>query len=277
MPELPEVETLKNSIEPKILGDSIISITKNRPNLRYMLPDFEMAINTTIISCLRRAKYLLLNLSNETTLVIHLGMSGQLIFQTPAIAPSKHDHIIFKLSGSTLIYRDPRRFGLVDLLPSPQLEQHKYFASLGPEPLSDAFNAAYLQKALAKRSTPIKQAIMDNKIVVGVGNIYASESLFKSAIHPVRPANSLNIDVLELLVTNIKDTLTQAIKAGGSSIKDFVSSDNNSGYFQQQLLVYGREQQPCKICNTNIEKITQGERASFYCPLCQNDENPQTI
>ena len=269
MPELPEVETLRNSIQAKIVNKTILAITKNRENLRYLLPSFDVAQGAIIQSCERRAKYLLLRLSNQQTIIIHLGMSGQLLIHTDDLQNHKHDHVVFKLSDITLIYRDPRRFGMIDILPTNKLDQHKYFVSLGPEPLGNSFNATYLQNAITKRTSAIKQVIMDNHIVVGVGNIYASESLFKAKIHPYAIANQLTVIQLEKLVIAIKDTLSAAITAGGSSIKDFVDSNNNSGYFQQELAVYGKQALPCIKCSTSLEKITQGGRATFFCPQCQ--------
>lgn len=240
-----------------------------------------------ILSCQRRAKYLLLQCSTGS-LLIHLGMSGSLrVFQAQAPAPSKHDHvdIIFK-NGTLLRYRDPRRFGAIlwftktpslshnssktsNTLSDEDISHIPLLAHLGPEPLEQEFTGNYLYKKLKTQSRAIKLALMDNTIVVGVGNIYANESLFLAGILPTRPANTLNKKEYNKLVMMIKKVLLRAIEVGGSTLKDFVDSEGKSGYFQQEYYVYGRHSVPCKICTTTIQKTVIGQRGTFFCPHCQ--------
>ncbi|MCC2646673.1 MAG: Formamidopyrimidine-DNA glycosidase [Rickettsiaceae bacterium] len=271
MPELPEVETVRRSLEPFIIDKTIIGVETFRDNLRYPFPNNleELCINNKIISVERRAKYLILKLENNYNIIVHLGMSGRFTL-SPMREIVKHDHIIFTLEDNNILtLNDPRRFGLIDLIPQNEMASHKYFANLGPEPLTDDFNASYFLKAALRKSSPIKNFIMDSKIVVGVGNIYASESLHIASIHPERPANSLSAKEVERLVQAIKDVLNKAIIAGGSTLKDFVSGQGDAGYFQHNFLVYGKHGKTCAICNNIIEKMIQAGRASFFCKRCQ--------
>lgn len=271
MPELPEVETTKQSLQP-LLTQTVEDIYTSDFCLRRPIPDLSVLIGATLRTVQRRAKYLLLDFDkqNQThTLLIHLGMSGSL-GQYPTAQYRKHDHVIFSFEGRHLHYYDPRRFGMIVW----QQEAHRYLDHLGVEPLSEAFCGAllwaYIHKNPKKPLTrPIKSIIMDQTIVVGVGNIYAAESLFLSRIHPATPACLVRLDALECLAFYIKQTLQRAIAVGGTTLKDFVVGDNQTGYFQQTLLVYGRAGLDCVQCNTKLHQIKIAGRASVFCPNCQ--------
>ncbi len=271
MPELPEVETTKNGIRQQLQGQTIVQLQVYQPNLRWPVdPDLANHIVDQPIGTLtRRAKYILMPVG-QGSLIWHLGMSGSLRLLPPDDASPlrKHDHLLITLaSGWQLRYHDPRRFGA--LLWQPAGEQHPCLRHLGPEPLSSDFNAHYLQAALARKSQSIKQALMHNPLVVGVGNIYACESLFLAGIHPERPAKSLSLIELEALVQNVKQVLAAAITQGGTTLRDFVGGDGQPGYFAQQLYVYGRAQEPCRRCGQSIQQLKQGGRSTFYCSGCQ--------
>jgi len=268
MPELPEVETSCRGIEPHAKGEKIMSVCVRQPKLRWPVdPNLsELVANQKIEGVKRRAKYLQLQ-TEKGDLLIHLGMSGSLKIVTDQ-AVTKHDHLDILLSNGKIIrFNDPRRFGCV--LFNQQGRQHPLLINLGPEPLSDDFNAAYLQQKAKTRKGAIKNFIMNAQIVVGVGNIYAAESLFMSGIHPNRAANRVSFKRLTELVSMIKMVLEKAILAGGSSLKDFTGSDGKPGYFQQELLVYGRQNLPCVQCETSLKNLIIGQRASVYCPHCQ--------
>lgn len=270
MPELPEVETTKRGILPHLSGKSLTQIDVRVPKLRYPIPldTLNTLINHPLIAINRRAKYLLLHFES-LSLIIHLGMSGSLRILPPDTPWRKHDHWQLTFDHIALRYHDPRRFGF--LLTSDKPEEHSLLNTLGPEPLSDAFSATYLYNLLSKRKSPIKSCLMDNKVVVGVGNIYACESLFLAAIAPNRPANTLKKSDVTRLHQYIVDTLKKAILQGGSTLKDFVNPNGSPGYFAQTLHVYGREGLPCPRCkSTKIENIKIGGRSSFYCPHCQH-------
>ncbi len=270
MPELPEVEVTKLGISPHIINKTIGCVSIRHHQLRWPIPeDFSQCVTgQTILSVRRRAKYLLLQL-NTGIILIHLGMSGSLRFLTRLSVPEKHDHVdIVFTDGSLLRFRDPRRFGAV-LWFSGIISQHPLLAKLGPEPLELEFTAQYLFDRLKNQKRAIKLAIMDNAVVVGVGNIYANEALFRVNILPDRAANQLSLVQCQNLVQQIKEILTQAIQMGGSTLRDFVDSEGNAGYFQQTYAVYGRQNQPCPECGTRIEMIKLGQRSSFFCPNCQ--------
>ena len=276
MPELPEVETVVRGIAPHLKKHRITRVELRRPDLRMPFPaGFKKRLEGAAITTIsRRAKYILIGLDTAETLVIHLGMSGSLMFREQPF--KKHDHVIFTLdNGKKLVFNDPRRFGLMDLV--EDIHSHKLFKHLGVEPLSEAFNSVTLGASLKTRSGPIKTAIMDQKVVVGVGNIYASESLFQAHISPLRKASSLKKSEISALCKGIKNVLELAIKSGGSSIKDFVQSSGNPGYFQHRFEVYGRANKPC-LCAAKhgtlkltplVKKITQQGRATYYCSNCQ--------
>lgn len=273
MPELPEVETVRRGLEGAVVGATISSVTLRRSNLRTSFPDgfIDILTGRTIVNVARRAKYLLFYLESDLVLLAHLGMTGKFsvipVLTDEALSP--HDHVIFVLNdGRRLIYNDTRRFGLMDICTVSEVQTHKLLAHLGPEPLEDRFTAEYLKKALQKRNGPIKPAIMDQKIVVGVGNIYASEALFLSKISPLRPANGVGREI-PLFIASIHEVLGAAIKAGGSTLRDFAHLSGESGYFQHTFQVYGRKGEPCSQCRSPIVAIRQAGRATYYCEKCQ--------
>jgi len=270
MPELPEVETTCRGIAPRIQGETIEKVIIRQTKLRWPIPqNLNTKIKNQIInSVTRRGKYLLLT-TDMGTVIIHLGMSGSLRVIASNLAAEKHDHvdIVFK-NGTCLRLRDPRRFGAV-LFTADDPMQHKLLNNLGPEPLEKDFNTNYLFNKSRKRSVTIKSFIMDSKIVVGVGNIYASESLFKAGIHPKKAAGQVTKGKYSLLVKAIKTVLKAAIKSGGTTLKDFTKSDGKPGYFKQKLSVYGRKGEPCPICGKAITHSVIGQRATYYCTHCQ--------
>ena len=270
MPELPEVETTCRGISPHIESQTVSQVIVRQPKLRWPVsPELSTDLpQQRIQKVSRRAKYILISTGNGT-LIIHLGMSGSLRIIKPSMAIEKHDHVdILFHNGVGLRYTDPRRFGCL-LWTAQPIEEHKLIASLGPEPLTDNFHDDYFQLLAKSRRVPIKTFIMDGHVVVGVGNIYASESLFLAGIHPTRLTNNISAKRLKLLLKAIKEILTLAIEQGGTTLKDFVNSDGKPGYFQQTLAVYGRKNQPCHSCNTPIKQIVIGQRSTFYCPKCQ--------
>lgn len=273
MPELPEVETVMRGIAPEITSKVIEGVTHNRADLRIPFPKHfvQTLEGATIQSIQRRAKYLLIDIGRDQHWVIHLGMSGKVLLRDALPNDlNKHAHVITRFAdGSVMIYEDPRRFGLMTLVPR-NWQQHELFFHLGPEPLSDDFNAEYLHAKLRSKNTPIKHAIMDQTTVVGVGNIYACESLFRSRINPKTHACKISKTRCGYLVDNIKEVLSEAITSGGSTLRDYVRSDGSLGYFQHQFAVYGRENEPCAACSTPIRRSVQQNRSTFYCPSCQS-------
>ena len=270
MPELPEVEVTRRGIAPHLTGRRIAGVTVRNPNLRWPVPHHlgRTLAGLEIHQVTRRAKYLLLD-CGEGTLILHLGMSGSLRLLPASTPPQKHDHFDLKLDDGTLLrLTDPRRFGAI-LWASGDVLRHPLLAQLGPEPLTAAFDGNVLHARTRGRSASIKEVLMNSHIVVGVGNIYASEALFRAGINPKIAAGRIGISRCEKLVQAVKETLKLAIKAGGSSLRDYVNSDGNPGYFQQQYWVYDRTGQPCRKCGTLIRQIKQGQRSSFYCPHCQ--------
>ena len=269
MPELPEVETSRRGISPYILNNPIIRVQIHQPRLRWPIPQDlgKQLQGQQFTEIERRAKYLLCHTA-ETTLLLHLGMSGSLRILEQEVPRLKHDHIEWHFqSGHILRFNDPRRFGAV--LSCPATDTHPLLAKLGPEPLSDAFDGDYLYQQSRKRKAAVKTYIMDNQVVVGVGNIYASESLFMAGIDPRRPANQVSLKEYLCLSQHIKQILAQAIRLGGSTLRDFVNSDGKPGYFQQTLNVYSRDGQDCKQCQQPLQLTRLGQRASVYCPQCQ--------
>jgi formamidopyrimidine-DNA glycosylase len=273
MPELPEVETVCRGLAKTLPNRTVKEVRQNRGNLRLPFPATLKNIRGLKVAAIaRRAKYILIHFSNRQTLIVHLGMSGSLVV-TDQYIPEKHDHLILAMdNGITAVLNDPRRFGLVALAETKDLLQHRLFAHLGPEPLDHKFTAAYLAGKIKSKKTAIKLAIMDQRLVVGIGNIYASEALFIAGIDPQRKANSLKPADIKRLVAAIRRVLKRAIKAGGSSLRDYVQADGKLGYFQHQWAVYDKNGQKCKNCTCNIRKtggvrrITQGGRSTFYCP-----------
>lgn len=267
MPELPEVETTRNGLAPHVVGATVTGTVVRQRQLRWPIPD--LPLDGSIIRALtRRAKYLLIDCGNGT-LILHLGMSGSLRILPGGTPATAHDHFDLLLdNGKLMRLRDPRRFGAV-LWHEGDIDTHPLLASLGPEPLQEDFDARYLHQSLRGRSIAIKQALMDNHIVVGVGNIYANESLFRSGIKPQLAADKVSLPRCERLVAEIRATLAAAIAKGGSTLRDFVHSDGSSGYFQQEYFVYGRAGEACRRCGAAIKQIKQGQRSSFYCGTCQ--------
>jgi formamidopyrimidine-DNA glycosylase len=267
MPELPEVETTKNGLAPYLEGNTFVDVEVNFPRLRYPIPALEPILNKKISSITRRAKYLLINIENSPTMVIHLGMSGSLLLCKKDQPKIKHDHVVFTLkNGTELRYNDPRRFGSILLYDDVE----SFTSSLGMEPLEDEFNGNALYKMLqSKPKSNLKTTIMDGKILVGVGNIYACESLFLAGLSPLKKGKTVNKKQAENLAEIIKETLHKAIEAGGSTLKDFKHSDGKLGYFQHSFKVYGRGGEPCFVCKKPIAKIVIGQRSTFYCSKCQ--------
>jgi formamidopyrimidine-DNA glycosylase len=269
MPELPEVETTRLGLLP-LVGQSVSKVIIRNPSLRWPIPEHITQIlpNQTLIELKRRAKYIFARFEIGT-LILHLGMSGRICLLAKHEAPAKHDHFdIHFTDGQVLRLRDPRRFGAV-LWAYGDVAKHALISVLGPEPLDDVFEGAWLYQHVRTRSAPIKNAIMDSHLVVGVGNIYASESLFRARINPNTPANKLSKLACNRLVGEIKATLQDALLAGGSSLRDFFGADGNPGYFQQEYFVYGRTGQPCKVCGKAIKCIRLGQRSTFFCEHCQ--------
>ena len=270
MPELPEVETSRRGIEPHLKNRTITGIKIRQHKLRWPIPKNlpALASNKKIRQVGRRAKYINLQLDNGN-IIIHLGMSGSLRICKKDTPAEKHDHIDFIMSNKKILrLRDPRKFGCVLWTDQP-LNEHKLIKSLGPEPLDDATNADYLSAKATKRNCSIKSFIMNSHIVVGVGNIYASESLFKAGINPKRKAGNISKTRMIKLVDAIKQTLTDAIRQGGTTLRDFTSETGKPGYFAQQLQVYGRAGEPCRVCGSTVKQITQQQRSTFYCSTCQ--------
>ncbi|MFC4160259.1 bifunctional DNA-formamidopyrimidine glycosylase/DNA-(apurinic or apyrimidinic site) lyase [Chitinimonas lacunae] len=270
MPELPEVETTRRGIAPSLLGKSLAGATVRESRLRWPVPPDLAALvaGRTVEAVGRRAKYLLFDLGTGH-LILHLGMSGSLRFLHEAPPAVKHEHVDLLLSDSALLrYRDPRRFGAILWQPGPA-ELHPLLRDLGPEPLEAGFDGAYLEQALAGRRTAIKLAIMDARVVVGVGNIYANEALFRCGIAPQREAGELSRAECGQLADAIRLTLTESIAAGGSTLRDFVDSSGQPGYFQQHYFVYDRAGLPCHRCGQAISQTRLGQRSTYWCPYCQ--------
>lgn len=269
MPELPEVEITRRGIEPFVLGKAITGVTVRNPNLRQRVPRniARLVVGQKVRRLRRRGKYLLFE-CEAGSIILHLGMSGSLRVIEPQSAPRKHDHVDIVFGGSALRLRDPRRFGIV-LWTRGDSSRHPLLARLGVEPLSEKFSPEFLYEATRGRDVGIKQLLMNAGVIVGVGNIYANESLFKAGIHPRVHAKRLSRERCARLVDAVKETLVAAIAAGGSSLRDFVHSDGASGYFQQHYYVYDRAALPCRVCGTGIRVARLGQRSSFYCSTCQ--------
>ena len=268
MPELPEVEVTRRGIAPLVVGREITSIAVREPRLRWRIPPAVSALaGRAVRSVRRRGKYLLLD-CGDGHLIMHLGMSGSLRIVDPGAAPGKHDHFDLEAGGRVLRLRDPRRFGAVLWTQAP-VDEHPLIRHLGVEPLSRGLSAAHLHALTRSSAVQIKNFLMDGRRVVGVGNIYASESLFLAGIHPRVRAGRLSLERCARLVAAVKRTLRTAIRAGGSSLRDFVGSDGSEGYFQRRAWVYDRAGKPCRRCGTAVRRFVQGQRATFYCPRCQ--------
>jgi len=269
MPELPEVETSRRGIEPYLLNKKVTDVIIRQKQLRWPIPASlkKQLINQKIKSVDRRGKYILLR-TDAGTVILHLGMSGSLRILNKSINPEKHDHFDICFSHKVLRLRDPRRFGAVLWTKSDPL-LHKLLKDLGPEPLEDEFTAEYLYEQSRNRKIAIKTFLMNSHIVVGVGNIYANESLFAAGINPKRTACNISLARYRKLVPAIKSILTASIEQGGTTLKDFINEEGKPGYFQQTLAVYGRAAEACNHCGSVIKKITQTQRSTFYCSRCQ--------
>lgn len=286
LPELPEVETVRRGLEPAMAGKLIERADIRRPDLRWPFPE-NMAARLTghrVLGLRRRSKYILADLNSNETLIIHLGMSGRMLIQRPAgndmpggfhhgfPTPEKHDHVVLYMEESSrVVFNDARRFGAMDLCPTKELPTHKLLAGLGPEPLGNEFDEAYLSKVLKSRNSPIKSALLDQKLVAGLGNIYVCEVLWRAHISPIRKASTLSAKRTASLVPVIREVLQDAIDSGGSSLKDYRQADGDLGYFQHKFAVYGREGEPCRTpdCKGKINRVSQSGRSTFYCRLCQ--------
>lgn len=282
MPELPEVETVRRGLMPAMEGKIIARAEINRPDLRWPFPErmAERLAGQRVKTLGRRSKYLLLDLESAETLIIHLGMSGRMQIDDAATAEfhsnppvtQKHDHVVFHMQDQTRIaFNDARRFGAMDLVATDGIEQHWLIEKLGPEPLGNGFDADYLIEALEGKNTPIKSALLDQRIIAGLGNIYVCEVLFRTGISPQRKAGSLSQKRVASLVPAIRDVLGEAIESGGSSLRDHRQTNGELGYFQHNFSVYDREGQACvrEDCRTQIKRVVQSGRSSFYCPKCQ--------
>ncbi|MCF8473384.1 MAG: bifunctional DNA-formamidopyrimidine glycosylase/DNA-(apurinic or apyrimidinic site) lyase [Emcibacter sp.] len=280
MPELPEVETVKRGIIPLLEGRRLFQVIQRRDNLRIPLPDkfSERLRGRTIKRITRRAKYLLLHLDGQEIVICHLGMSGKMTLKAAKDRESpdkfeKHDHVIFESDRHDLvIFNDPRRFGLMTLCKEDALEQHPLFRHMGPEPLGNEFHGEYLFEKAQKSRSPIKTILLDQRVVVGLGNIYVCEVLFQAGISPEKKACLLKKEEVEKMIPIIREILTRAIEAGGSTLKDYARIDGELGYFQHEFKVYGREGEACGTpsCDDKIKRITISGRSTFYCPSCQD-------
>lgn len=280
MPELPEVETVRLGLSPAMEGQTIERLDVNRPNLRFPFPDkFKARVEgATITRMGRRAKFLVTELSTGEALIMHLGMSGRYTVNNSATAEfhhdpgtnPAHDHVVFHMQGgATVTYNDPRRFGFMELWSIEDLANYPRIKDLGPEPLSNHFNAAYLDETLRGKAAPIKAALLDQAVIAGLGNIYVCEALFRSGISPRRKAATVVGKRNQRLAPAINEVIAEAIAAGGSSISDFASASGELGYFQKHFSVYDRENAPCDTCGAPVKRIVQSGRSSFYCGKCQ--------
>ena len=282
MPELPEVETVRRGLIPVMEGRVIERAEVNRPDLRWPLPQrlAERLTGKHVGLLRRRSKYILAELSTAETLIIHLGMSGRMLvsgripggFHHTVQAAEKHDHVVLHMEGGAVVtFNDARRFGMMDLAPTARVEEHWLLKEIGPEPLGNAFDEGYLVARLRGRNTPIKAALLDQRLVAGLGNIYVCEALWHAGLSPRRKAGRIAAARLAALVPAIRTTLLDAIEAGGSSLRDYRRADGELGYFQHTFRAYGREGQPCLRdgCGGIIRRVVQSGRSSFYCAVCQ--------
>ena len=288
MPELPEVETVKRGLEPVLKDRKIERVETRRAGLRFPFPsDFAVRLSGARVRALsRRAKYILAELDNGLSLIVHLGMTGRFTVLSPkgASNPSAfyfetqagegadgpHDHVVMHLEGGVrVVYSDPRRFGMMDVVETASVNQHRLLAGIGVEPLGNELSAAYLRQRLKGKAAPIKAALLDQRIIAGLGNIYVCEALFRAKISPKRKAGSVKAEKLQELVRHIRDIFYEAILAGGSTLQDFHNTNGEQGSYQQRFLVYDREGEPCSSCGKPIKRLVQSGRSSFYCANCQ--------
>lgn len=292
MPELPEVETVRRGLEPAMVGATIVAVEQRRPNLRFPFPDqfAERLRDRAVIGLGRRAKYLLADIAGGDVLIMHLGMTGRFLIEATdgrampgayhhqAGDDRRHDHVVFHLSNSlTVTYNDARRFGFMALVPRPELLAHPLMAKLGIEPLGNELDAALLARLVAGRQAPLKAALMDQRLIAGLGNIYVCEALHRAGLSPTRQAGTLATvsggptPGAERLATAIRDVLTEAVAAGGSSLRDYAQPNGALGYFQHGFRVYDRESEPCPTpgCGAPIQRMAQAGRSTFFCAVCQ--------
>lgn len=282
MPELPEVETVRRGLAPAMEGKRILGADIRRPDLRWPFPhDMSARLTGARVDRLRRrSKYILADLDSAETLLIHLGMSGRMtvsgnapgVFVHAHSMPQKHDHVVFDMEGGArVIFNDPRRFGAMDLIATSRIETHPLLASLGPEPLGNGFSGAYMASTFRGRKMPVKSALLDQKSVAGLGNIYVCEALNRAGINPGRAAGKISEERLERLAAVIRVVLREAIEAGGSSLRDHRQATGELGYFQHSFRAYGRQGEPCRNpgCSGQVRRIVQSGRSTFYCPSCQ--------
>lgn len=283
MPELPEVETVRRGLIPALEGAVITRADVRRPDLRWPLPErmAERLTGAKVVRLGRRSKYILADLDTGETLIIHLGMSGRMliagaptpgVFHHDQVAPQKHDHVVLHLDhGGSVTFNDARRFGAMDLAPTAKLEDHWLIDKLGPEPLGNDFHEDYLAERFRGKNTPIKSALLDQRSVSGLGNIYVCEVLYRAGLNPKRKAGRISTPKVRALVPIIRQVLSDAIEAGGSSLRDYRQADGELGYFQHSFQVYDREGETCVTadCMGTIKRIVQSGRSSFYCPQCQ--------
>lgn len=295
MPELPEVETVRRGLSPTMEGARLQRLELRRPDLRFPLPrDFAARVESRrILALSRRAKYLLIDFEDDLTIIAHLGMSGSFriesgeaveapgVFHHERSKDEKHDHVVFHLEGSRgaarVIYNDPRRFGFMELMPRSELDTYPAFRDLGPEPVGNMLSADYLATRFAGRSQPLKSALLDQKVIAGLGNIYVCEALWRSHLSPTRKVSTLVTAKgrpraeLALLTDAIREVIADAIQAGGSSLRDHIQADGTLGYFQHSFRTYDREGEPCLSdgCRGTVERIVQSGRSTFYCRACQ--------
>ena len=282
MPELPEVETVRRGLLPVMEGTRILRVDVNRPDLRRPLPKrmAERVSGTRVMSLRRRSKYLLADLSSGETLLVHLGMSGRIlvsgeapgVFRNRRVMHDRHDHVVFHMEGGARVtFNDPRRFGAMDLVATESAERHRLLATIGPEPLGNAFDEVYLTRTLKGRRTTIKAALLDQRVVAGLGNIYVCEVLHRAGVSPTRRVSRLAAGRIASLVPIVRDVLFEAIAAGGSSLRDYRQADGELGYFQHTFRVYGRDGETCVKpgCGGRVVRTAQSGRSSFHCPQCQ--------
>lgn len=280
MPELPEVETVRRGLLPAMEGGLIARAEVNRPDLRWPLPErmAERLTGATVRQLRRRSKYILVDLDTGESLLIHLGMSGRMLvsgvmlggFHQDHPAPQKHDHVVLHMAGGARVtFNDARRFGAMDLVRTDREDAYWLLAGLGPEPFGNEFHENYLVARLKGRATPIKSALLDQRVVAGLGNIYVSEVLFRAGIDPRRQAGRISARRIASLVPIVRAVLSEAIEAGGSSLRDHRQTDGELGYFQHTFRVYDREGEPCGTCAAPIRRIVQSGRSSYFCPACQ--------
>ena len=269
MPELPEVETVMRGLEPVLVGRRIVSVELRRANLRFPFPaDFAVRLaGKRVLGLTRRAKYIVGGIEGGDSLLMHLGMTGR--FSIGAAGDGAPDHVVFHLdTGPSIVYSDPRRFGMMDVFAG---DEHRLLKNLGVEPLGNELNAEMLAQAFHKKSAPLKAALLDQRIIAGLGNIYVCEALHRSGLSPRRKAGTLKAGDprLDSLIRHIRDILSEAISAGGSTLQDFAHANGDSGYFQHRFSVYDREGEACKTCGRAIKRLVQGGRSTFYCGACQ--------